>query len=71
MAQHAQAILDPRKSPVQARSAATVDAILKATIQVLLKVGKERLTTTFVATRAGVSLSLTGFGSGGHWWGFG
>jgi AcrR family transcriptional regulator len=54
LAQHAGAVLDPRKSPVQARSAATVDAILKATIQVLLKVCKERLTTTFVATRAGV-----------------
>jgi hypothetical protein len=29
--------LDPRKLPVQARSAASVDAILDATIQVLLK----------------------------------
>jgi AcrR family transcriptional regulator len=48
--------LDPRKSPVQARSAATVDAILEATIQVLLAVGKERLTTTRVALRAGVSV---------------
>jgi AcrR family transcriptional regulator len=42
--------------PVQARSAASVDAILKATIQVLLKAGKERLTTTRVAMRAGVSV---------------
>jgi AcrR family transcriptional regulator len=42
--------------PVQARSAASVDAILKATIQVLLKAGKERLTTTSVAMRAGVSV---------------
>jgi Transcriptional regulator len=33
-----------------------VDAILEATIQVLLSVGKERLTTTRVATRAGVSV---------------
>jgi AcrR family transcriptional regulator len=33
-----------------------VDAILEATIQVLLKVGKERLTTTKVALRAGVSV---------------
>jgi len=33
-----------------------VDAILAATIQVLLKVGKERLTTTKVALRAGVSV---------------
>jgi AcrR family transcriptional regulator len=48
--------LEPRKSPVQARSTASVDAILEATIQVLLQVGKERLTTTKVASRAGVSV---------------
>ena len=48
--------LQPRKTPVQARSNATVDAILEATIQVLLAVGKERLTTTMVAFRAGVSV---------------
>jgi AcrR family transcriptional regulator len=54
--QHAQTLLEPRKSPVQARSAASVDAILIATIQVLLQVGKERLTTTRVALRAGVSV---------------
>ncbi len=39
MPQRSQAVLEPRKSPVQARSAATVDAILEATIQVLLQVG--------------------------------
>jgi AcrR family transcriptional regulator len=33
-----------------------VDAILQATIQVLLNVGKQRLTTTRVALRAGVSV---------------
>ena len=44
--------LDPRKTPVQARSTATVDAILSATIQVLLSEGQERLTTTRVAYRA-------------------
>jgi len=48
--------LQPRKTPVQARSAATVDAILEATIQVLVTAGKERLTTTHVALRAGVSV---------------
>lgn len=48
--------LEPRKSPVQARSNASVDAICEATIQVLLSVGKERLTTTKVAARAGVSV---------------
>jgi AcrR family transcriptional regulator len=51
-----EATLEQRKSPVQARSAASVEAILKATIQVLLKVGKENLTTTRVAARAGVSV---------------
>jgi len=54
--QHAQVLLEPRKSPVQARSIASVDAILEATVQVLLQVGKERLTTTRVALRAGVSV---------------
>jgi AcrR family transcriptional regulator len=33
-----------------------VDAILEATIQVLLQIGKDRLTTTRVAVRAGVSV---------------
>jgi AcrR family transcriptional regulator len=51
-----QLVLEPRKSPVQARSAASVEAILQATLQVLLSVGKERLTTTRVAARAGVSV---------------
>jgi len=46
----------PRKTPVQARSTATVAAICEATIQVLLQVGLERLTTTRVADRAGVSV---------------
>jgi len=54
--QRSQVLLEPRKSPVQARSAASVDAILHATVQVLLNVGKERLTTTRVALRAGVSV---------------
>ena len=48
--------LQPRKKPVQTRSTATVDAILQATIQVLIAIGKERLTTTQVALRAGVSV---------------
>lgn len=51
-----QALLQPRKSPVQARSSASVQSILEATVQVLLAVGKERLTTTRVAYRAGVSV---------------
>lgn len=56
MPQRIRGPLEPRKTPVQARSAASVDAILEATIQVLLGVGKERLTTTRVAARAGVSV---------------
>ena len=56
MPQRSQVVLEPRKTPVQARSAASVEAILEATIQVLLGVGKERLTTTRVALRAGVSV---------------
>jgi AcrR family transcriptional regulator len=49
-------VFEPRKSPIQARSAASVDAILQATLQVLIREGKERLTTTRVAARAGVSV---------------
>lgn len=45
-----------RKQPIQARSTVTVDAILKACLQVLTRVGKEKLTTTLVAQRAGVSV---------------
>lgn len=48
--------LDPRKKPVQARSAHTVEVLFDATIQVLTQVGVERLTTTRVAERAGVSV---------------
>jgi AcrR family transcriptional regulator len=48
--------LKPRKTPRQARSEATVGAIFQATIQVLLKEGPYRLTTTRVAERAGVSV---------------
>jgi AcrR family transcriptional regulator len=48
--------LQPRKTPLQKRSTTTVEAILEATIQVLIESGKERLTTTRVAMRAGVSV---------------
>ncbi|HEX3437054.1 MAG TPA: TetR/AcrR family transcriptional regulator [Pseudacidobacterium sp.] len=50
------AAYEPRKTPVQARSTVTVEAISEATIQVLLNHGAERLTTTRVAERAGVSV---------------
>jgi AcrR family transcriptional regulator len=46
----------PRKMPIQRRSTVTVEAIAEATIQVLLTVGSDRLTTTRVAERAGVSV---------------
>jgi AcrR family transcriptional regulator len=46
----------PIRKPVQARSAHTVDAIFEATIQVLIQLGINQLTTTKVADRAGVSV---------------
>lgn len=49
-------LLKPRKTPLQARSTVTVEAIHTATIQVLLADGVGRLTTTRVAERAGVSV---------------
>ena len=51
-----QALLKPRKQPVQARSETTVLAIHEASIQVLLAIGYRKLTTTRVADRAGVSV---------------
>jgi AcrR family transcriptional regulator len=56
MTRPAPALLQPRKSPQQARSAVTIEAIHTATIQVLLAEGVGRLTTTRVAARAGVSV---------------
>jgi len=51
-----QSTLEPRKTPVQARSTVTVEAISEGAIQVLLSHGVDRLTTTRVAERAGVSV---------------
>jgi AcrR family transcriptional regulator len=56
MPSDAQSAFEPRKTPVQARSAVTVQAISEATIQVLLSHRTDRLTTTRVAERAGVSV---------------
>lgn len=56
MARLSAAVLEPRKAPRQARSAATVESIHIAAIQVLLADGVTRLTTTRVAERAGVSV---------------
>lgn len=50
------ATLKPRKSPVQARSAITVEALHLAAIQVLIQEGLSRCTTTRVAERAGMSV---------------
>ena len=57
MSTKSQITLEPRKTPVQERSTVTVEAIYEATFQVLLAVGgPDRLTTTRVAERAGVSV---------------
>lgn len=48
--------LEPRKMPTQERATVTVQAICEATIQILLSQKAERLTTTRVAYRAGVSV---------------
>lgn len=44
------------RMPVQARSTYTVEAIFEATVQVLIQLGINQLTTTKVAARAGVSV---------------
>ena len=46
----------PRKRPRQARSSATVEALLEATARVLVKEGYEGLSTNRVAEQAGVSI---------------
>lgn len=56
MASAAQTRLTARKTPRQARATVTLEAILEATIQVLVAMGPTRLTTTRVAARAGVSV---------------
>ena len=48
--------LEPRKQPQQARSMATVSAILEGVAQVLETDGFEKMTTTRVAERAGTSV---------------
>lgn len=49
-------LMEPRKTPVQARSAATVEAILEGAVQVLETLGVGGFATTAVAARAGVSV---------------
>jgi AcrR family transcriptional regulator len=48
--------LEPRKLPAQARSAATVSAVLEAAARILERYGFEGYTTNAVAERAGVSI---------------
>jgi AcrR family transcriptional regulator len=48
--------LNPRKIPSQVRSGVTVEVILEAAIQVLLANGFEKMSTTRIAERAGVSV---------------
>lgn len=47
---------NPRRMPRQRRSSVTVEIILEATLQILLRTGTSELTTTLVAERAGVSV---------------
>lgn len=51
-----QVVVAARKTPRQERSRALVEAILEATVRVLLEDGAERTTTVRVAERAGVSV---------------
>ncbi|HVW75702.1 MAG TPA: TetR/AcrR family transcriptional regulator [Rhizomicrobium sp.] len=48
--------LKPRKSPLQARSAATIETLHQAAIQVLTRDGIGHCTTTRIASRAGISV---------------
>jgi len=49
--------LSPRKSPRQDRSRATVEAILEAATDILIRHGAGRLTTNRIAERAGVNIA--------------
>ena len=49
--------LSPRKTPRQDRSRATVEALLEATTDILLRDGYAKLTTNRIADRAGVNIA--------------
>lgn len=49
--------LSPRKTPKQDRSRATVEALLEATTDILLRDGYAKLTTNRIADRAGVNIA--------------
>ncbi|WP_223642737.1 TetR/AcrR family transcriptional regulator [Corallococcus sp. EGB] len=49
--------LSPRKMPTQERSRATVDALVQATADILVRDGSAKLTTNRIAERAGVNVA--------------
>jgi AcrR family transcriptional regulator len=49
--------LSPRKTPRQERSRATVEAVLEATTDILIREGYAKLTTNRIAERAGVNIA--------------
>jgi len=49
--------LSPRKTPKQERSRATVEALLEATTDILVRQGYAALTTNRIAERAGVNIA--------------
>jgi AcrR family transcriptional regulator len=49
--------LSPRKKPRQERSRATVEALLEATADILIRDGYAKLTTNRIAERAGVNIA--------------
>ncbi|RKH06280.1 TetR/AcrR family transcriptional regulator [Corallococcus sp. CA047B] len=49
--------LSPRKTPLQERSRATVDALVQATADILVRDGYAKLTTNRIAERAGVNVA--------------
>jgi AcrR family transcriptional regulator len=49
--------LSPRKTPRQERSRATVEAVLEATTDILVREGYTKLTTNRIAERAGVNIA--------------
>ena len=52
-----QSVAKPRRKPVQARSRATVDAIIQAATYILTERGWDGLTTNAIAERAGVNIA--------------
>lgn len=56
MAKRAKKTANPRKTPEQDRSRATVEAIVEAAAHILVKYGYDAFTTNRVAERAGVSI---------------